>query len=49
VWVREKTRVLRWCEEKRKEGRFDPHISTAGVNMVINIVNIEKQTPPFPV
>ena len=42
VGKRKNKKVLRWCEEKRKEGRFDPLISTAGVNMAINIVSIDK-------
>ena len=40
--------MLRTCEEWVKKGNFNPLISSLGVKVAINNVNIEYTTPLFP-
>jgi len=40
--------LLKLCEENKKKPNFDPYISTPGVKININTVNIINLTPSFP-
>ena len=46
TWIIKNLKMLRSCEQKRKEAKNDPLISGLGVKMGVNSVNISK-TPLY--
>ena len=46
TWIIKNLKMLRSCEQKRKEVKNDPLISSLGVKMGVNSVNISK-TPLY--
>ena len=46
IWIIKNMKMLRSCEQKRKEVKNDPLISSLGVKMGVNSVNISK-TPLY--
>ena len=46
IWIIKNLKMLRSCEQKRKEAKNDPLISGLGVKMGVNSVNISK-TPLY--
>ena len=46
IWIIKNLKMLRSCEQKRKEVKNDPLISGLGVKMGVNSVNISK-TPLY--
>ena len=46
TWIIKNLKMLRSCEQKRKEVKNDPLISGLGVKMGVNSVNISK-TPLY--
>jgi hypothetical protein len=48
IKMRTINKLLKLCEENQKKPNFDPYISTPGVKININIVNIQILTPSFP-
>ena len=46
TWIIKNLKMLRSCEQKRKEAKNDPLISGLGVKMGVNTVNISK-TPLY--
>ncbi len=46
TWIIKNLKMLRSCEQKRKEAKNDPLISSLGVKMGVNSVNIPK-TPLY--
>jgi hypothetical protein len=48
IKMRTINKLLKLCEENQKKPNFDPYISTPGVKININTVNIQILTPLFP-